>query len=117
MIPDENKKSFIDELQSLDEGVKKKILIVGSGLVMVVVVYAWAAYVNNVVVSTSKNTDAQVADASGGGVQEQTPSNNNFWQNIESGTANIGNAFKGGFQGLINHFKGPSEYTINPNNQ
>ena len=49
MSAEENKKSFIDELRSLDEAAKQKIMIVATMAIMIVVVYVWFGYFNGLV--------------------------------------------------------------------
>jgi hypothetical protein len=46
---DEHPKTFLEELQSLDESAKQKILIVATIIIMIVVIYFWVAYFNNIV--------------------------------------------------------------------
>ena len=54
----ESRKTFLEELQSLEEPTKFKILIASTVVIMIVVVYFWLAYFNGIVSSVSQPTVA-----------------------------------------------------------
>ena len=100
---EDNKKSFLGELQSLDEATKRKVAIVATVIIMVGVIFVWVGYFNGLVAGVSQ--------------QQTTVATNNspsFTQNIKSGMAAIGNGFVGATQWFIGIFKNPGQYTIHP---
>lgn len=102
---DEKPKGFIEELQSLNEVVKKRVLIIATTVIMVVVVGVWFSYFNGIIASASQPVIAIDATTTAQTVPTASSSANGpgVWQNIENGFASIGNIFKG-----------PSQYNIQP---
>ena len=45
------KPNWLHRLQGLDDGVKQKIMIAATVVIMIIVVWLWVAYFNTVVVS------------------------------------------------------------------
>ena len=99
MNHDEQRKSFLDELRSLDEPVKKRVLIISTIIIMIIVLYIWIGYFNSIVASSSQPTVATAVATSTGATSQGI----SFWQNIKNGMANIANIVRG-----------PGEYTIQP---
>ena len=93
--------SFFEQLQSLDESMKQKILIVATIVIMVVVVYVWIGYFNGIVAGVSQ-PDQSVAQVQPQATQP-TSGGNSVWQDMQNGMAN-----------MINAFKQPGQYTIEP---
>jgi len=119
---EENKKSFLDELQSLSEATKKKVVIIATAVLMIGVVYLWLGYFNGLVAGgsqqqqTAANGDAgnqaQIAQqnpsgTSGANGAGDANSNPGFAQNFKNGMAAIGQAFVGAL-------KSPGKYNIQP---
>ena len=72
---DENgKNSFWERLRTADEKTKWKIMIITSCICMIVIVYIWLGYFNNVVSG---------AVQSGSVTQSSSPT---FWDNVKSNT-------------------------------
>jgi hypothetical protein len=93
----ENKKSFLEEIQSLDESTKRRVGFVVTAVIMVGVVYLWLAYFNGVVASVSP---APVA----AGQSQQGSS----W------FAMVGSNMAGAAQWIGRLFTSPGQYTIHP---
>ncbi len=99
---EQKSRTFLEELQALDESVKRRVLTVATVVVMVVVAYVWVGYFNGLVAGSSQEQSAIVAAA-------QTPTGGagdggyNFWQSIKSGWTNMENTVRG-----------PGHYTITP---
>ena len=100
---EEKPKGFLEELQSLGNAAKKRVLIISTLVIMVIIVTIWFSYFNGVVASAGQPTIADTSSTvSNGATPAKGPS---IWQNIEVGMASIGNIFKG-----------HSDYTIQPQN-
>jgi hypothetical protein len=99
-MEEEKQKSFLEEVQAFDESVKRKILVVATVVIMIVVAYVWVGYFNGLVAGSSQQDQPPVVAAA------QTPSGNsgyNLWQSMTSGMADI-----------VNTFRGPGQYTVTP---
>jgi hypothetical protein len=105
---EENKKSFLDELQSLNETTKKKVAVVATAVLMIGVVYLWLGYFNGVVADdqAQQQTTAQ-----------QNPTGPSFAQNFQKGVAAIGGDFTGIGQAFVGALKSPGEYSVQPQSQ
>lgn len=113
--------SFWEELQSLEEPTKTKILVVATVLIMVVVVYFWVAYFNNLIVANQAGGGAAGVAAAepaqpSSPVAPAAPSSDvpGFWQNAANGTAFLFGQFVNIIRGLGNVFAGPRQYLIKP---
>lgn len=95
---EENKKSFLDELQSLDEATKRKVAVIATGIFMIGVVYLWFGYFNGLVVGVSQQQATEQATVNSGA--GSTTAGKNFLQNIKSDVV-----------GLFSH---PGQYNIQP---
>ncbi len=90
---EEKPRGFIEELQALDHAAKKKVLVISTIIVMVVVVGVWSLYLNNMINSASQSTAPEASSTASNG---SSPANGpSMWQNIETGVFSIGNIFKG----------------------
>jgi hypothetical protein len=101
MTPRKYKKGLLEELQSLDESTKKKIMIVASAMVMIVVVYFWLAYFNTIVANVAQPQPA-VADSA---VHEGGQTN--LLATMYEGAMNI-------LHKLGNIFEAPRQYIVHP---
>jgi hypothetical protein len=110
--------TFLEELQSLDEPTKTKVLIVSTIVIMIVVVYFWLAYFNNIVSSAGGQAvaDSTSAEAAAGG-QDQSSQSPSFWSEIGNGTAIVGQAIGGGLQWVEQAFESPKNYIIKPSSE
>ena len=121
--------NFWEELRSLEEPTKTKILVVATVLVMVVVVYFWMAYFNNLIagsqtggnavgvgVATAEpaQPSAPAAAAPAAAAEQSAASVPGFWQNAANGTAFLFAQFVNAMRGLGNIFAGPRQYLIKP---
>lgn len=112
---------FIEELQSLEEGAKGKVLIVATMVIMIFVVYAWFGFFNNMVAGTESNSTTSAATADSQPEQQQSqiqaqpqnPTGNSFGQTMANGIADIGNGFATMISWFENIFKGSGQYNIN----
>ncbi|MGC9968222.1 MAG: hypothetical protein ABSC29_00605 [Minisyncoccia bacterium] len=99
-MPREQRRGFLEELQSLDEPTKKRVLIITTAIAMVVVIYIWLAYFNNLVAGVSQPVE----------VSSSTPQPSygvSIWQNMYQGII-------GTLHGLGNILQAPREYLIKP---
>jgi len=96
-MTNEHQKNFLQELQSLDEQTKRRVLLISSVVIMGIVIYLWLGYFNNIV-----NT-APLAAAQPSVSQSQGPS---FWQDIQNG---VGQMFAS-----VGKIWGAHQYEIKP---
>ncbi|HVM76564.1 MAG TPA: hypothetical protein VMU07_00150 [Candidatus Paceibacterota bacterium] len=124
-------KNFIEQLQNLDEPMKRRVLVASTVVVMIAVVYVWAGYFNSIVTNNRGQlaTEAAVAElngtssiatgipiATGASSQAATAQNiPGFWQQIGSGFAGLYHKMVNGFEGIGNSLGEPKQYTITPN--
>jgi hypothetical protein len=90
MYQEEPQKSFLEELQSLDEPVKRRILVVSAIIIMAIVIYVWLGYFNGLVATNQP--------------QQTSGSGSSFWRNMTGDMAD-----------MINFFRGPRQYVVQPN--
>lgn len=95
-------KNFLEKLQSSDESTKRRWMFGSTVIVMVIVVYVWLAYFNNLV----------------GSFNEQQPAapeaGFTFWQTMKGGMAVIYQTFVRELEALGMILKAPREYIVNP---
>ena len=129
-MPDEHKKNFLEELQSLDDATKQKILIVATVVIMVVIIYFWLAYFNNIVAGVGQVAEGQPAVgaatatptmAAGAPATTGVPTaaaasvpGPSAWQQMGSGLAAIGQFFINIVHGIGGIFRSPKQYIVNP---
>ena len=92
-------KSFLEELQSLEESTKTKVLIVSTIVLMLLVFYFWLAYFNGIVSSAGETAGVDQDQASV--PVDQTSPTPGFWSRVGSGAAIVGDAIGSGFQWLM----------------
>jgi hypothetical protein len=106
----EDRKSFIEELRSLGEPAKRRILFGAAAVSMVIVVCLWLAYFNTIVpnavpAAAEQTSTAASAPSAGGpgvfGIFADAASS--FWQ-----------AVLGGARGVAGALKNPRQYNISP---
>lgn len=92
---------FLEELRSLDESAKTKVLVIATLIIMAIVIYFWLGYFNSVISSAP-------AEPVAAGNQEPagTPPPSAF-QNLSNGFAAVAHSFGQWFQ--ASH-----TYNINP---
>ncbi len=103
----EEQKSFLEKLQSADEETKKRWLVISVAVIMVIVIYVWLAYFNNLLAGFS----APPASESGSG---EAQGGMTFWQTLKNGAASVYDGFIGKISALGNILQAPREYIIKP---
>ena len=111
---EQQKKNLIEQLQSLDEGTRRSILIATAGVAMAIIVYLWLAYFNNIIVSSGQ--PAVPSDQPGQSIAVQTAAagNTSIWQNMGNGMAAMYENTLGMFRGFGNILQTPRNYVIQP---
>ena len=100
---------MFEELQSLSETNKMRVLVVGTIIIMVIVVGVWLTYFNSVVLGGAQQTAVQApppaaaASTATSATAQAQASGPGIWQYIENG-----------FASFLNIFRNPSQYTIQP---
>ncbi|MEK7195084.1 MAG: hypothetical protein AAB655_00100 [Patescibacteria group bacterium] len=100
-----DKKSFLEKLQSADEGRKKKIMFVSTVVIMTAVIYVWLAYFNSLIAPTTQ-PDLKNESAEGGDFT--------FWQTMKKGMAAIYGILGDKVSDLGGILEAPREYIIKP---
>jgi hypothetical protein len=115
----EDQKGFLEEIQSLSDSTKKRVLIIATMLIMIIVIGVWVTYFNNIVVGAPQSgatavttlptgtTTSPVAIVPPAPVATPSASGPGLWQNIESGFSSI-------LHGIAGIFSHPTNYTIQP---
>ncbi len=98
-------KSFLEKLQSADEDVKRRWLVVSTIVVMIVVIYVWLAYFNSLIASFSEPRLAEIPTGGAGF---------SFWLSLKSGAALLYNSFVDKLHVFAEILKAPREYIIQP---
>ncbi len=101
-----NTEGFLKRLQGADAATKRRVLIISSAVAMVVVLYVWLAYFNNLLVDAGENTGL----ASGQEEQQHA----SFWQTMQRGSAILYENVTGAIGRFGEMFKGPREYIVKP---
>lgn len=73
-------KSFIVKLQNSEDSIKKRWLIIMSGLAMIIIIAIWLVYLNNIMGNIEKRENKQSETA--------------FWQVFKTGLGIVGNSIK-----------------------
>jgi flagellar basal body-associated protein FliL len=109
---------MLEELQSMSDRNKKRVLIIATVIIMIIIIGVWVAYFNSVIMGTTQPAATEATTSSAVGAPTQTPTTTaatatapvtaqangpSLWQNI-----------KDWFGSIANVFKKPSEYTIQP---
>jgi hypothetical protein len=102
---------FLQKLQSAPEATKRRWTIIVTVIVMVIVIYVWLAYFNNLVKNFSATGQPPVASI---GPTSSGSNEASFWETFKSGVANLLGAFTGKLNALGNILNAPREYIIKP---
>ena len=112
---------MLEELQSLSDGNKKRVLVISTTVIMIIIIGAWATYFNSVIMGTTQQAsdEATIPNATTTPMTAPTAAiatmpvapapadaqahGYGLWQNI-----------KNGFGPFVNIFQKPSQYTIKP---
>ncbi len=106
---------MFQELQSLSEANKKRLLVVATIIIMIIVIGVWITYFNSILLGRAAENAAPATTTTGTGAVPIaiTPapapapaaqaSGPGIWQDIENG-----------FAAFMNIFRKPSQYTIQP---
>ena len=105
MRVEEGEKNFLEKLQSADESIKKRWMIILTIIVMTVVVYVWIAYFNNLIVSMSMSQQI---------VSSPPADSGSLWQTAKNGMASLYGIFIDKVHGLGQILQAPREYIIKP---
>ena len=95
-------KNFLERLQSADDGTKRRWMFASVTIVMVIVVYVWLAYFNNLVTGFNAPTPT----ASAGGFS--------FVGSLGSGVDMFSKTFFDGLPAFGRMLAAPREYIISP---
>jgi hypothetical protein len=98
---------FFEQLQSLDERTKTKVLIVATAIAMIVVIYVWLAYFNNLIAGVAQ--PAPMADASGAATEGA-----GVWQSMQNAAGFLYGKCIGVLHALGNILQAPRQYIIQP---
>ena len=94
-----NGRDLLEEVQSLDEAAKRKVLIGSSVVVMLIVVAIWAAYFNDIVMAPAGEAGQATSTAAAAPAASATPassSGSGFWHTVGNDLSGLGNIFTGG---------------------
>lgn len=105
-----DKKSFIEEIQSLNDTIKFRVIVVAAVFIMGIVVYVWLGYFNTLISSVPQDPTAQSQTVlpSTGGDDASTSG--------ASGLASISAEFMNMIHGFIKTLQSPGQYIIKPQN-
>ena len=104
-------RNFLEKLQSASHEKKKFWMILFTSIAMVVVIYLWLAYFNNLVASLSRpSTLAQAQDKA----VETKSQDFSFTETMKNGTAIVFGFFGDRANDLVKLFEKPKEYIIKP---
>jgi len=107
-----DQKSFIEEIRSLNEPTKRKIMLGATVIIMVLVIYLWLAYFNTIVPNavpavapqSPSPSIASSSDEGGPGIMGMfVDGASSFWQSVVGGARDMA--------GVIRNSK---QYDINP---
>ncbi len=96
--------NFIKKLRDSDNAVKRRWLVVFSAIAMVFVVFIWTKYFNSLVAPIGAPQPTEQGPGEGF----------TFWQTFKSGLAIISQSLGGLLHSLINIFREPKDYIIQP---
>jgi hypothetical protein len=110
-------KSWIEGLQALDERTKHKVLIAATIVIMIIVIYLWLAYFNNLVagIGNAGATDTTGNQAvSAAPVAQPAVQNPGFFGSIGNAITSLPASFMGAMHWLGRILDAPRQYIINP---
>ncbi|MGC9598854.1 MAG: hypothetical protein ABSE18_00500 [Minisyncoccia bacterium] len=113
------KKSFLEELQSLDETTKTKILVVATAVAMIIVIYVWLAYFNSLIAGVAQEGTASSAasssvPSSAASSSAVSSGGTSIWQNVEGGIGTLYGKSVGFLHYLGNILQAPRQYIVKP---
>ena len=102
------KENFLGRLRAADEKTKRKIAVIAACACMVIIVYVWIVYFNNLVAGAVKpaSTDVQSAPAA-----QATPSG--FWDGVKGNASVFYQKLSGAFGSV---FQLSKQYNVQPQN-
>lgn len=96
---------MLEELQSLDETTKRRLLVIATIIIMVIVVGIWISYLNSIVAGPVAQATSSASVAMPTSTPAPAGANGlSIWQNIEHWVSSVADIFRK-----------PSQYTIQPN--
>ena len=98
---------FIEKLQNSDEDVKRRWMVILTVIAMVIVIYVWLAYFNNLIADLSRPPEQEFAAG-------ESTSGFTFWQSAKNGLGLVYNGFIGKLRWLGEVLGEPREYIIPP---
>ena len=101
-MPDAPQKTFLEEIQSLDQATKQKVLIIASASIMAIIVFLWMAYFNTLI-GGAPGIAVVSQMAAPATVSAPSASGPSVWQDIAHE-----------FNAIVNFFKSPRQYEIKP---
>ncbi len=110
--------NFLEKLQSTPEPVKRRWLISLTAVLMVVVIYVWLAYFNNLIIA-GFSQPAVPSSAEPGQIPEQpnpmvAGDSVSLWQTLRNSAANLYGIFTEKLRALGDILNAPREYIIKP---
>ena len=100
-------REFIEKLQSAPYERKRIWMILFTTVVMMVVIYVWLAYFNNLVASLSRPVAARTPEM-------ESRDDFSFGQTMKNGVAAVYSFLRDKLEGLIGILETPKEYLIEP---
>jgi hypothetical protein len=95
---------MLEELQSLSETNKKRVLVIATIIIMIIIIGVWVTYFNNIIIGNSSQAASQATStAVAAPAPVAPPAGPGVWQNIENG-----------LRRFVNIFRKPSQYNIQP---
>ena len=108
---------MLEELQSLDEKTKKRVLIIATIIIMVIIIGVWVTYFNSIVIGTA-TPQATSTSALGSSTPFVAVTASGMAPSVSVATATNGPGLwqdiVGFFRSFANIFRSPSNYTIQP---
>jgi len=104
----------LEKLQSAPESVKTRWMVISAAVIMVIVIYVWLAYFNNLMAGFSKplaQTSAQTQ------VEQQSAADSGgvtMWSSFKDGMASLYQVFVGELHFLGSILQAPREYIVKP---
>lgn len=97
-------KNFLEKIQSADEGVKRRWMIISTVVIMAVVIYVWLGYFNNLIASFNRPLAEVPSEGAGF----------SFWSSLKSSAALLYNGLGDKLHAFGDILKTPREYIIQP---
>ncbi|HUC31623.1 MAG TPA: hypothetical protein VMR99_02980 [Candidatus Paceibacterota bacterium] len=106
---------MLEELRSLSDARKKQVLIIATIIIMIIVIGVWVTYFNSLIQGTTQQAPTQTtstaptvapvpaAPVTTPAIAPAAASGPSLWQNMENW-----------FGSIVNIFRSPSQYNIQP---